>query len=77
MGRKMVVIGAAVAVALGAAGGCSSADESPSFQPSRGGGGAGGDIDCDQVVGTTLVGPNDPHRLDADGDGVGCEPYTP
>ena len=31
------------------------------------------DLDCSDVDGPVTVGPSDPHRLDADGDGVGCE----
>jgi micrococcal nuclease len=34
----------------------------------------GGDIDCDQVGGPVAVPPGDPNNLDADGDGIGCEP---
>lgn len=44
---------------------------------------AAGDIDCaggggngpNFVVGPVPVAPGDPHRLDRDGDGIGCEPY--
>ena len=58
---------------------------SPSPRPPRrrrsGGGGAqsGGlpapppDFDCSDIGGPVRVGRSDPHRLDADGDGVGCE----
>ncbi len=31
------------------------------------------DLDCDDVSGPVAVGPSDPHGLDGDGDGVGCE----
>ncbi len=31
------------------------------------------DLNCSDVSGSVRVGPSDPHRLDADGDGVGCE----
>ncbi|WP_431043744.1 excalibur calcium-binding domain-containing protein [Streptomyces sp. P1-3] len=31
------------------------------------------DVDCDDLDGPVWVGDNDPHRLDADGDGIGCE----
>lgn len=34
---------------------------------------AGPDLDCSDLPGPTPVGPDDPHRLDADGDGVGCD----
>jgi micrococcal nuclease len=34
---------------------------------------AGGDIDCDQINGPVRVPPGDPHGLDGDGDGWGCE----
>lgn len=34
----------------------------------------GPDVDCDDLPGPVRVGPDDPHRLDADGDGIGCEP---
>jgi micrococcal nuclease len=34
----------------------------------------GGDINCDQVGGPVAVPPGDPNNLDADGDGIGCEP---
>ncbi len=43
-------------------------------------GGAGGslpppppDLDCSDLDGPVAVGPDDPHRLDADGDGTGCD----
>lgn len=32
-----------------------------------------GDIDCDSVAMPVYVGGADPHNLDGDGDGVGCE----
>lgn len=36
----------------------------------------GGDIDCDDLDGPVEVGcRGDPYGLDADGDGIGCEPY--
>ncbi|MDO0909349.1 thermonuclease family protein [Streptomyces sp. DT2A-34] len=31
------------------------------------------DVDCSDLSGPVWVGPNDPHRLDADGDGIGCD----
>jgi len=31
------------------------------------------DLDCADVSGPVSVGSDDPHRLDADGDGIGCE----
>ncbi|MFM9368462.1 thermonuclease family protein [Streptomyces sp. Da 82-17] len=31
------------------------------------------DVDCRDVPGPVRVGPDDPHRLDADGDGIGCD----
>ncbi|MET9830361.1 thermonuclease family protein [Streptomyces sp. NPDC006385] len=31
------------------------------------------DLDCSDLDGPVLVGPGDPHRLDRDGDGIGCE----
>lgn len=31
------------------------------------------DKDCSDFVGPVPVGPGDPHRLDRDGDGIGCE----
>ncbi len=31
------------------------------------------DLDCSDIGGSVRVGSSDPHRLDADGDGVGCE----
>ena len=31
------------------------------------------DLDCKDISGSVRVGSSDPHRLDADGDGVGCE----
>ncbi len=34
---------------------------------------SGGDRDCSDVSGPIYVGPNDPHGLDGDGDGIGCE----
>ncbi len=44
-----------------------------SASPSAGATAPGGDIDCDQVDGPIYVGPNDPHNLDGNGDGWGCE----
>lgn len=53
--------------------------------PSDGGGSQGGyppgppagvpDVDCSDLDGPVAVGTDDPHRLDRDGDGIGCEPY--
>jgi endonuclease YncB( thermonuclease family) len=34
---------------------------------------AGPDVDCSDLPGPVWVGPDDPHRLDRDGDGIGCE----
>ncbi|MFD5340669.1 thermonuclease family protein [Streptomyces hawaiiensis] len=31
------------------------------------------DVDCSDLSGSVWVGPDDPHRLDRDGDGIGCE----
>jgi endonuclease YncB( thermonuclease family) len=31
------------------------------------------DVDCPDLSGPVWVGPDDPHRLDADGDGIGCD----
>jgi micrococcal nuclease len=31
------------------------------------------DLDCSDISGPVRVAPGDPHRLDADGDGIGCE----
>ncbi|MFZ3495445.1 thermonuclease family protein [Streptomyces sp. 5.8] len=31
------------------------------------------DVDCSQLSGAVWVGPADPHRLDRDGDGIGCD----
>ncbi|PZT71331.1 nuclease [Streptomyces sp. SW4] len=31
------------------------------------------DVDCRDLDGPVRVGPDDPHRLDADGDGIGCD----
>ncbi|WP_232033247.1 thermonuclease family protein [Streptomyces lincolnensis] len=31
------------------------------------------DVDCSDLSGPVWVGPNDPHRLDNDGDGIGCD----
>lgn len=31
------------------------------------------DVDCEDLPGPVWVGSSDPHRLDADGDGIGCE----
>lgn len=45
----------------------------PSDEPSSPGLPAGdGDLDCSDLDGPTPVGPDDPHRLDRDGDGIGC-----
>jgi hypothetical protein len=40
-----------------------------------GGASSGGDLDCSDMNGPVSVGASDPNGLDADGDGVGCEPY--
>jgi hypothetical protein len=44
-------------------------------QPGHPYGGGAGDIDCSSIDGPVAVGRNDPNQLDADGDGIGCEPY--
>jgi hypothetical protein len=31
------------------------------------------DVDCSDLPGPVRVGPGDPHRLDRDGDGIGCD----
>ncbi|MEU6687755.1 thermonuclease family protein [Streptomyces sp. NPDC046832] len=31
------------------------------------------DVDCSELPGPVWVGPDDPHRLDRDGDGIGCD----
>ncbi|MGA5470414.1 hypothetical protein ACPCUK_16700 [Streptomyces arboris] len=31
------------------------------------------DVDCSDLSGPVRVGPHDPHRLDRDGDGIGCD----
>ncbi|MGW6390661.1 thermonuclease family protein [Streptomyces sp. NPDC055103] len=31
------------------------------------------DVDCSDLSGPVWVGPSDPHRLDRDGDGIGCD----
>lgn len=31
------------------------------------------DVDCSDLSVPVWVGPDDPHRLDRDGDGIGCE----
>lgn len=31
------------------------------------------DVDCSDLPGPVWVGPEDPHRLDRDGDGIGCD----
>ncbi|MFE6098132.1 thermonuclease family protein [Streptomyces massasporeus] len=31
------------------------------------------DVDCSDLPGPVWVGPDDPHRLDRDGDGIGCD----
>jgi len=56
------------------------APPAPSGGPSQPPPGAGGslrppppDLDCSQVDGPVQVGPGDPHDLDADGDGIGCD----
>lgn len=33
----------------------------------------GPDLDCSGIDGPVWVGSDDPHRLDRDGDGIGCE----
>ena len=34
---------------------------------------SGVDLNCSDLGGSVFVGSYDPHRLDADGDGLGCE----
>ena len=44
----------------------------------QGGGGpdwGGGDLDCEDIGYEIWVGDNDPHGLDGDGDGWGCESW--
>ena len=36
---------------------------------------AGRDLDCSDFLGPVWVGTYDPYHLDADHDGIGCEPY--
>ncbi|MEV0603093.1 thermonuclease family protein [Streptomyces sp. NPDC050315] len=45
-----------------------SQDTSPAEPPA-----GGPDVDCSDLSGPTPVGPDDPYRLDRDGDGVGCD----
>ncbi len=50
--------------------------EGPEPAPERGGGELPPpppDLDCSDISGPVSVGPDDPHRLDADGDGTGCD----
>ncbi len=35
------------------------------------------DVDCDNIRHRVRVTGPDPHRLDDDGDGIGCESYGP
>lgn len=42
----------------------------PSYPP---GPPPGPDVDCSDLDGPVLVGPDDPHDLDRDGDGIGCD----
>lgn len=52
----------------GAGGGCAAGYDPcvPPYPP---------DVDCSDVDGPIKVTGSDPHGLDADGDGIGCEPY--
>ncbi|WP_234440427.1 hypothetical protein [Streptomyces rimosus] len=71
--RDGVIVGADIRVVAGptpSGGGGGSPSPGPSSGPS-----SGGDIDCSDLHGPTLVGPSDPHHLDRDGDGLGCEPH--
>ncbi|MEU4201906.1 hypothetical protein [Streptomyces sp. NPDC045470] len=63
--------GAIVAADIQVVAGPTPSGGSPRPGPSTG----GPDVDCSDLDGPTRVGPDDPHRLDRDGDGVGCEPH--
>jgi len=61
-------------------GACAGPDDPASGATPGGSGGqlpradpAGPDLDCSDVDGPVRVGPSDPHRLDGNGDGIGCE----
>lgn len=77
--RRVGVLSIALLVLVGA--GCADVAGGGGYDDGGGGGyedrSGGGDLDCDDISGTTLIQDSDPHGLDRDGDGVGCEPYTP
>lgn len=55
---------AAFALAIVVVGGCGPGDY-PSYE--------GGDLDCSDIDGPVRVDGPDPHGLDRDNDGIGCE----
>jgi hypothetical protein len=59
--RKLLLVASVVAI------GCSSTPSDPSYQ--------GDDLDCADIGHPVEVSGSDPHGLDADGDGVGCESW--
>ncbi len=63
-----------IAAAAVAAGGGQVSDQVPSnvVLPDPA---VGGDLDCADIGRPVRVGPDDPHHLDADGDGIGCESW--
>jgi hypothetical protein len=56
-----------VLVVFGALGGCASAGAYPEYD--------GKDLDCADIGHSVRVSGADPHGLDADGDGIGCESW--
>ena len=62
----------AISLALTLAGCQSFLDGAPFGMP-RGPAWNGVDLDCSDVGRTVWVGDYDPHNLDGDGDGIGCE----
>ena len=61
--RRMALVG--LVVFLGSA--CSAAGAYPDY--------SGRDLDCDDIGHPVRVEGADPHGLDRDGDGIGCESY--
>ncbi|MEV0372688.1 hypothetical protein AB0I10_23145 [Streptomyces sp. NPDC050636] len=70
-GTYTVRDGAIVAADIRAVASPAPDESSRSYPPGPPAGGP--DVDCSDLPGPVWVGPTDPHRLDADGDGIGCD----
>lgn len=73
MTQHQVIKGFAVAVMALLLVGCSDFMRGRPFGMPPGPAWNGVDLDCADISGPVWVGTNDPHRLDGDGDGIGCE----